>query len=65
LLDRPEAGRIVAREPDAIAEAIRAILADPPDRAAVRQSALRFTWGANGDTLLAHLQAIAGQAASG
>lgn len=59
LLDRPEAGRIVERDPQAIADAIRAILDDPPDRDAVRQAALRFTWAANGDTLLAHLQAIA------
>jgi glycosyltransferase involved in cell wall biosynthesis len=59
LLDRPEAGRIVERQPEAIANAIRATLADPPDREKVRQTALRFTWAANGDTLLAHLQGIA------
>jgi glycosyltransferase involved in cell wall biosynthesis len=62
LLDRPEAGTIVAREPEAIAEAIRDILASPPDPMAVRQTALRFTWSANGDALLAHLQGIAGKA---
>lgn len=60
LVDRPVAGRIVERTPQAIAEAIRAILADPPDRNAVRETALRFTWAANGDTLVAHLSAIAG-----
>ena len=59
LLDQPEAGRIVAREPEAIADAIRAILDAPPTREAVRESALRFTWTANGDTLLSHLHAIA------
>lgn len=59
LLDRPEAGRIVEREPDAIAQAVRAILDNPPARSTVREAALRFTWAANGDTLLAHLQAIA------
>ncbi len=59
LLDRPEAGRIVERDPEAIAEAIRALLDNPPSQAAVRASALRFTWQANGDTLLAHLQGIA------
>jgi len=58
LLDRSESGSIVAREPGAIAAAVRAILADPPDREAVRTAALRFTWTANGDTLLAHLRAI-------
>ncbi|MFZ2995318.1 glycosyltransferase [Sphingobium sp.] len=59
LIDRPEAGRIVERDPQAIADAIRAILDDPPDRDAVRAAALRFTWRANGDALLAHLQGIA------
>lgn len=61
LVDRPEAGRIVAREPEAIAEAISAVLADPPDGEAVRQAALRFTWTANADTLVAHLNRIAGR----
>ncbi|KQN10183.1 glycoside hydrolase [Sphingobium sp. Leaf26] len=59
LLDRPEAGRIVDREPDAIAQAVRAILDNPPARSTVREAALRFTWAANADTLFAHLQAIA------
>lgn len=58
LLDRPAAGRIVARDPDAIAAAIHDLLADPPDPSAVRQAALRFTWTANGDTLLTHLREI-------
>jgi glycosyltransferase involved in cell wall biosynthesis len=49
----------VDRDPEAIADAIRAILDNPPSQAAVRASALRFTWQANGDTLLAHLQGIA------
>ena len=59
LLDRPEAGQIVAREPEAIAAAIRAILDNPPPQEQVREAALRFTWAANGDALLAHLQGIA------
>ena len=59
LLDRPEAGQIVAREPEAIAAAIRAILDNPPEQGKVREAALRFTWAANGDALLAHLQGIA------
>lgn len=58
LMERPEAGLIVDRTPEAIAEGIRAILTNPPDRQAVRQAALRFTWAANGNTLLAHLQGI-------
>lgn len=59
LIDRPAAGMIVAREPEAIAGAVRDLLDDPPDREAVRETALRFTWKANGDALLAHLQRIA------
>jgi len=61
LLDRPEAGQIVEREPDAIAAAINAILYNPPDRDAVRETARRFTWSANGDALVEHLRSIAGQ----
>lgn len=59
LLDRPEAGQIVAREPQAIAAAIGEILVNPPERATVREAALRFTWTTNGDALLQHLRQIA------
>ncbi|MDT7534735.1 glycosyltransferase [Sphingobium sp. SA2] len=62
LLDRPEAGQIVDRDPQAIAAAIRTILDDPPAPETVREAALRFTWAANGDALLAHLQGIAASA---
>lgn len=62
LMDRPEAGRIVARDPEAIAQAIRELIDNPPDPGAIRETALRFTWTANGDALLAHLQGIAGKA---
>lgn len=61
LVDRPEAGRIVPREAEAIRTAIADILASPPDPATVRETARRFTWTANGDTLLAHLKACAGK----
>jgi glycosyltransferase involved in cell wall biosynthesis len=61
LIDRPEAGRIVERDVNMIAAAIHDILDNPPDRAAVRETALRFTWKANGDALLAHLQEITGK----
>ena len=61
LLDRPEAGEIVDRDPEAIAAAIGKILYNPPEREAVRDTALRFTWTANGDTLLHHLRGIARQ----
>jgi len=59
LLDRPEAGHIVDRDPDAIATAIGDLLTHPPEREAVRDTALRFTWEANGDLLLHHLKGIA------
>lgn len=62
LLDRPEAGQIVDRDPEAIAAAIGALLYNPPEREAVRDTALRFTWTANADTLLHHLRGIARQA---
>ncbi|MHA6768574.1 glycosyltransferase [Sphingobium ummariense] len=58
LMDRPEAGRIVERDPDAIAAAIRDLIDHPPDREAVRETARRFTWAANSDALLEHLQDI-------
>ncbi len=42
----PEAGRLVReRTPEAIAGALRALLTDPPARAAVRSCAERFAWG--------------------
>ncbi len=55
VLDRPEAGRIVAREPEAIAAAVRELLADPPPQAAVRQVAERFSWEKNARELREHL----------
>jgi glycosyltransferase involved in cell wall biosynthesis len=55
VLDRPEAGRLVAREPQAIAAAAREMLASPPDPAAVRRSAERFSWERNGEELHGHL----------
>jgi glycosyltransferase involved in cell wall biosynthesis len=58
LVDRPEAGRIVAREPGAIAAAVRELLAFPPDPAAVRATAERFTWDANAAALRDHLAGL-------
>ncbi|WP_431301428.1 glycosyltransferase [Sediminicoccus sp. BL-A-41-H5] len=61
-LDRPAAGRLLAeRTPEAIAAAIRAILADPPPPAAVRAVAERFTWPRNAAELHAHLARLAGR----
>ena len=59
VLDRPEAGRIVPRDPQAIAAAIRDILAARPDPAAARAAAARFSWDANGAALHAHLARLA------
>lgn len=58
VLDRPEAGRLVAREAGGIAEAAREMLASPPDPAAVRRSAERFSWERNGAELHAHLAGL-------
>jgi len=60
LIDRPEAGRIVPREAGAIRDAIATLLADPPEPVRVRETALRFTWAANGEALEAHLRRCAG-----
>ncbi len=54
----PEAGRVVARTPDAFAGAIAELLADPPDAAAVRRSAERFTWASNTAALYEHLAGL-------
>jgi teichuronic acid biosynthesis glycosyltransferase TuaC len=58
LLDRPEAGRLVARDPAAIATAAREMLASPTDPVAVRRSAERFSWERNGAELHAHLAGL-------
>jgi glycosyltransferase involved in cell wall biosynthesis len=43
----PAAGRIVKRTPQAIAEGVRALLADPPSQAETASHAARFSWDAN------------------
>jgi glycosyltransferase involved in cell wall biosynthesis len=58
VIDRPEAGRLAAREPRAIAAAAREMLASPPDPAAVRKSAERFSWERNGAELHEHLAGL-------
>lgn len=57
-VDRPEAGRVVARTPEAFAEAIAALILTPPDPLAVRAAAARFSWEANRDQLYAHLTGL-------
>lgn len=54
------AGRIVARTPTAIAEAVRALLANPPASAdVVATLAGRFDWDRNGCELADHLRSLA------
>jgi teichuronic acid biosynthesis glycosyltransferase TuaC len=52
------AGRIVAREPGAFADAIGELLASPPPAEAVRASVARFTWAANTAGLFEHLSGL-------
>lgn len=58
VLNRPEAGHLVPASADAIVDAVRDLLSNPHDPAAVRKSAERFTWEANTDALYAHLKAL-------
>jgi teichuronic acid biosynthesis glycosyltransferase TuaC len=60
VIDRPEAGRLVARDADAIAAAVGELLADPPDPDRVREAAGGFSWEKNGAGLAAHLRKLAG-----
>jgi glycosyltransferase involved in cell wall biosynthesis len=46
------AGRIAARDPDAIAAALRDLLDDPPSQEAVATNAERFSWEANARQLV-------------
>jgi teichuronic acid biosynthesis glycosyltransferase TuaC len=59
VLDRPEAGRLVERDPAAIAAAAREMLAAPADPASVRKSAERFSWERNAAELHEHLTRVA------
>lgn len=59
VVDRPEAGAIVPADPDAMAAAIRAILANPPDQERVRAASERFSCETNCMSLYEHLAAVA------
>lgn len=54
LVQDERAGRIVARDPAAVADALRALLADPPDAMHVAESAAAFDWPVHADRLAAH-----------
>jgi glycosyltransferase involved in cell wall biosynthesis len=58
LVTRASAGRLVAREAGAIAEGIRAVLAERSPAAEIRACAEPFTWEANAEGLHAHLSAL-------
>lgn len=58
LIDRPEAGRLVTRDPAEICAAIANMLASPPPREAVAATVDRYSWAANTAALYAHLAAL-------
>ncbi len=60
VIDRAEAGRIAARDAQALAAAVREVLANPPEPDAVRKAAERFSWERNAGELHAHLAGLAG-----
>ncbi len=59
LVKTPEAGRIVARDPDAIAAAIKDILANSPSREAVAANVSAFSWDENARQLAAFFRSAA------
>ncbi len=60
LLTNADAGRIVDQNVEAIVEAAKAILAEPPEQNMVRSSVSRFSWKNNGNQLRALLYQAAG-----
>ena len=62
VIDRPAAGRIVARDATVIADAIDHLLAHPPERHEVAATVERFSWEANTAALYAHLAGLVARA---
>lgn len=58
VVDRRVAGRLVERDPFAIAEGIREVLDDPQPQAEVAEAAARFTWERNTQGLYEHLSGL-------
>jgi glycosyltransferase involved in cell wall biosynthesis len=58
LLTQPEAGRIVARDADAIAAAVRELVDHPTAREAVAECVARFSWEANAAALAAYYEGL-------
>lgn len=52
VVNDPSAGRLVARNPESIAEAVAEILADPPSQADVAANVSRFSWGVNAENIV-------------
>jgi len=65
LLVDPVAGMLVERTSEAFAGGLAQMLAQTPDRVAIRKTAMRFTWGANGDALEAYLRDLAAKPKTG
>ena len=65
VIDRPELGRIAARDGEALAQAVRELLVAPPGQEEVRQGAMRFSWERNAAELEAHLRTISTKHRSG
>lgn len=60
LISSDTAGRLVARNPDAVAGGVNAILADPPPREAVAALTEGFSWDANAAALAEHYEGLVG-----
>ena len=58
VVQSPAAGRIVARDPQAIADGIREVLADPHDPREVAETVARFDWRAHAEALARHYDSI-------
>ena len=63
LVDRPEAGEIVAPDADTVADAIRRALARDADRGSVAATVVGYSWARNTETLYAHLARLKAGAA--
>lgn len=63
IVDRPATGRIVEADPEAIAEAVKSLLADPPSTREVSARVADFSWARQAEELEQHLAAAAGACA--
>lgn len=62
LITGDTAGRLVARNPAAVAAGINAVLNNPPPREAVAALTEAFSWDANAAALAAHYESLVGEA---